>query len=119
MTEPGGTSERRRVIAGLVAGLLHLVGCGGGGSGATAPQPPSPPPPPPPPPPAPIHVSVTPAAASVQTSGTQTFTATVTNTTNKAVTWQVNGITGGNTSLGTISTTGVYTASGTQPSPTI
>ena len=114
MTEPEGTSERRRVIAGLVAGLLHLVGCGGGGSGATAPQPPSPPPPPPP---APIDVSVTPAAASVQTSGRQTFTATVTNTTNKAVTWQVNGITGGNTSVGTISTTGVYTAPATVPSP--
>src|SRR5436853_6263987 len=103
MTEPGGTSERRRVIAGLVAGLLHLAGCGGGGSGdngATAPQPPAPPPPP-----APIDVSVTPAAASVQTGGTQTFTATMTNTANKAVTWQVNGVAGGNTSVGTISTT--------------
>src|SRR5439155_591121 len=117
MTEPGGNSERRRVIAGLVAGLLHLAGCGGGGSGdngATAPQPPSPPPPPPP---APIDVSVTPAAASVQTGGTQTFTATVTNSANKAVIWQVNGITGGNTSVGTISTTGVYTAPATVPSP--
>src|SRR6266478_3758753 len=113
MTDPGGNSERRRVIAGLVAGLLHLAGCGGGGSGdngASAPQPPSPPSPPPPPP-ASTDVSVTPAAASVQTGGMQTFTATVTNTTNKAVTWQVNGITGGNTSVGTISTTGVYTRS--------
>src|SRR5256885_6506956 len=120
MTEPGGNSERRRVIAGLVAGLLHLAGCGGGGSGdngATAPPPPSPPPPPPPP--ASIDVSVTPAAASVQTGGTQTFTAAVTNTTNKAVTWRVNGITGGNTSVGTISTTGVYTAPATVPSPAI
>src|SRR5437773_761017 len=118
MTEPGGNSDRRRVIAGLVAGFLQLVGCGGGGSGdngATAPQPPSPPPPPP----APIDVSVTPAPASVQTGGTQTFTATVTNTANKAVTWQVNGITGGNTSVGTISTTGVYTAPATVPSPAI
>src|SRR5438132_7203981 len=120
MTDAGGNSERRRVIAGLVAGLLHLAGCGGGGSGdngATAPQPPSPPPPPPPP--APIDVSVTPAAASVQTGGTQTLTATVTNTANKAVTWQVNGVAGGNTSVGTISTTGVYTAPATVPSPPI
>src|SRR5439155_26472702 len=119
MTEPGGNSERRRVIAGLVAGLLHLAGCGGGGPGdnrATAPQPPSPPPPPPP---APIDVSVTPAAASVQTGGTQTFTATVTNTANRAVIWQVNGVAGGNTSVGTISTTGVYTAPATVPSPPI
>src|SRR6266480_723369 len=116
MTEPGGNSDRRRVIAGLVAGFLQLVGCGGGGSGpsngATSTQPPSPPPPP-----APIDVSVTPAAASVQTGGRQTFTATVTNTANKAVTWQVNGVAGGNTSVGTISTTGVYTAPATVPSP--
>src|SRR6266853_476200 len=122
MTEPGGNSDRRRVIAGLVAGLLQLVGCGGSGSGpsngATSTQPPSPPPPPPPPP-APIDVSVTPAAESVQTGGTQTCTATVTNTTNKAVYCQVNGITGGNTNVGTISTTGIYTAPATVPSPAI
>src|SRR5207302_2227219 len=120
MTEPPEISGRRRIVAGLVAGLLHLAGCGGGGSGdngATPPQPPSPPPPPPPPPPAPIDVSVTPAAASVQTGGTQTFTATVTNTANKAVIWQVNGVAGGNTSVGTVSTTGVYTAPATVPSP--
>src|SRR5437773_201521 len=120
MTEPGGNSDRRRVIAGLVAGVLQLVGCGGSGSGpangATSTQPPCPPPPPPA---APIDVSVTPAAASVQTGGTQTFTATVTNTANKAVIWQVNGVAGGNTSVGTISTTGVYTAPATVPSPAI
>jgi hypothetical protein len=113
MTDPGGDSERRRVIAGLVAGLVQLAGCGGSGSGpsngGTSTQPP--------PPPAPIDVSVTPAAASTQTGATQTFTATVTNTTNKAVTWQVNGITGGNTNVGTISTAGVYTAPATVPSP--
>src|ERR1700756_5647803 len=113
MTEPGGDSERRRVIAGLVAGLVQLAGCGGSGSGPSNGGPSTQPPPPP----APIDVSVTPAAASVQTGGTQAFTATVTNTTNKAVTWQVNGITGGNTSVGTISTAGVYTAPATVPSP--
>src|SRR5436853_429699 len=123
MTEPPEISGRRRIVAGLVAGLLHLAGCGGGGSGdngATAPQPPSPPPPPPPRPPpvpAPVERSVTPAAASGQAGRTQTFPATVTNTANKAVSWQVNGITGGNTSVGTISTTGVYTAPATVPSP--
>src|SRR4029077_5744005 len=113
MAEPGGNSDRRRVLAGHVAGVLQLAGCGGGGSGpsagGTSTQPP--------PPPAPIDVSVTPAAASVQTGGTQTFTATVTNTTNTTVTWQVNGNTGGNTSVGTISTAGVYTAPASVPSP--
>src|SRR5207249_10348932 len=67
--------------------------------------------------PMPVTVSVAPAAASVQTNGTQIFTATVTNTTNKAVTWQVNGITAGNTSDGTITTTDVNTAPATVPAP--
>src|SRR4029077_14659713 len=65
----------------------------------------------------PVTVSVTPATASVQTGGTKAFTATVTNTTNTAVTWQVNGIAGGSMSVGTIATAGVYTAPATVPSP--
>lgn len=111
MAESAADSKRRRVVAGLVAGLLHLAGCGG------SPEPPSPPPPTPPPPPGPISVSVTPGAANVQTGATQAFTASVTNTSNKGVTWQVNGIAGGNTGVGTISTAGVYTAPATVPSP--
>src|SRR3981081_2940046 len=122
MTEPGGNTERRRVIAGLGAGLLQLAGCGGSGSGpsngATSTQPPSPPAPTPPPhPPAPIDVSVTPAAASVQAGGTQTFAATVTNTTNKAVIWQVNGVAGGNNRVGMISTAGGFSARAEVPAP--
>ncbi len=64
-----------------------------------------------------IAVSVAPATASVQTGATQTFTATVTNTTNTAVTWQVNGVPGGNSTVGTISASGLYTAPATVPSP--
>src|SRR5207302_152043 len=64
-----------------------------------------------------VSVWVAPAAACVQTGGTQTCKTASTKTTNKAVSWQVNGITGGNTSVGTISTTGVYTAPATVPSP--
>jgi hypothetical protein len=41
--------------------------------------------------------------------GTQAFTASVINTPNTAVTWQVNKVTGGNATLGTISASGVYT----------
>ena len=60
--------------------------------------------------PAPISVTVSPATASVRVNRQQTFTATVTNTTNTKVTWQVNNITGGNSTVGTISSSGVYTA---------
>jgi hypothetical protein len=73
-------------------------------------------PPPPPPPPA-IGVSVSPSSASVVLGATQQFTATVTNTTNLSVTWNVNGIAGGNSTVGTISTGGLYTAPQILPQP--
>jgi len=69
------------------------------------------------PPPAPVGVSVAPATASLQTGATQDFTATVTNSTNATVTWQVNGVTGGNATVGVISTSGVYSAPSMVPSP--
>jgi serine protease len=56
-------------------------------------------------------VAVCPGAASVAAgSGTQAFTASAANVTDDSVTWEVNGIAGGNTDVGTISSTGVYTA---------
>jgi uncharacterized protein (DUF1800 family) len=45
------------------------------------------------------------------------LTATITNTTNTAVTWQVNGVAGGAAATGTISATGLYTPPATIPSP--
>ena len=45
------------------------------------------------------------------------FTATVTNTTDTTMSWSVNGIAGGNWAVGTISSTGVYTAPADLPSP--
>ena len=45
------------------------------------------------------------------------FTATVTNATDTSVSWNVNNIAGGNSSVGTISPAGVYTAPGDLPSP--
>ena len=47
----------------------------------------------------------------------QQFTATVTNTTDTAVTWQVNGVTGGNATVGTINSSGLYTAPAVIPNP--
>jgi len=58
----------------------------------------------------PVDVSVSPASASLTVgASSQAFTATVTNTTDTAVTWQVNNVAGGNAAVGTISTSGVYT----------
>ncbi len=56
-------------------------------------------------------VTVSPASATLDPFTTTTFSAAVQgNPSNKAVTWQVNGVTGGSASSGIISTSGVYTA---------
>jgi uncharacterized protein (DUF1800 family) len=62
-----------------------------------------------------IAVSINPTSATVNTGATQQFTATVTGTANTAVTWQVNNVTGGNSTTGTISTGGLYTAPAAVP----
>jgi hypothetical protein len=55
-------------------------------------------------------VVVAPATPTVSIFGTQPFGATVTGSANKAVTWQVNGVTGGNQQSGFISAAGLYVA---------
>ena len=64
-----------------------------------------------------VSVALSPTSATVQTRLGQQFTATVGGTTNTAATWQVNGETGGNAAVGTISAAGLYTAPSTAPSP--
>jgi hypothetical protein len=92
----------------LVSLLLALAGCGGSRMQA-------------PPqivshPPAPItglvSVSIFPAAAQVQVSHAQQFEADVANTTITTVTWWVDGIIFGNSTVGTVSASGLYTAPG-------
>src|ERR1700730_17811446 len=78
---------------------VSLLGCGGV-AGPASPQPP----------PSNITVSLTPASASVLLGTLQTFTAVAGNTTNTAVNWHVNGISGGDAAVGTISANGVYTS---------
>jgi hypothetical protein len=58
----------------------------------------------------PPTVLITPSGVSVALSATQQFSATVTGSTNQNVTWSVDGIASGNSTIGTISTTGLYTA---------
>ncbi len=64
-----------------------------------------------------VSVTVSPSTATVQTGATQTFTAAVSNTSNTSVNWQVNGVAGGNATVGTISSGGLYTAPASVPSP--
>jgi hypothetical protein len=78
--------------------LFILGGCGGSGSST---------------PPAQISISVSPTSATVTAGNNQQFNAIVTGRTNTAVTWSVVG----GTSNGTISTTGLYFAPTTVPTP--
>jgi hypothetical protein len=55
-----------------------------------------------------VGVTVHPAKASLTLTEPQQYTATVINTTNHSVVWFVDGIRGGNSTVGTISTSGLY-----------
>ena len=61
-------------------------------------------------------VTVLPSTATVATNQTQQFTATL-NGANTAVSWSVNAVAGGNSTVGTISSNGLYTAPASIPSP--
>ena len=69
--------------------------------------------------PAAIAVTISPVSASVKAGATQQFAGTVTGTTTTTITWQVNGIASGNSTVGTISTTGLYTAPASAPSSAV
>jgi hypothetical protein len=58
----------------------------------------------------PTLVSVAPPSTTLPAGATQQFTATVTGNANPNVTWKVDGIVGGNLTVGTISSTGLYAA---------
>ena len=82
---------------------ILLAGCGGSNSST--------------PPPQSVTVLVSSSSLSVLLGNTQQLTATVTGTSNTAVTWSVNGGLGGNSTAGTISSAGLYTAPKDLPNP--
>src|SRR5579859_564274 len=89
----------------LILVILWSAGCGGGqfssgGGNLTG-----------------ITVTVFPSATSVVLGKTVPFSATVTGTTSTAVNWEVAGVLGGNSTVGTITTAGLYTAPNVLPNP--
>ena len=79
-------------------------GCGGGmnvgASGSTA-----------------NGMKITPASSTVRAGDSMQFLATVTANTNQAVTWSVNGVAAGNSTVGTIDAKGMYHAPSSVPAP--
>jgi hypothetical protein len=57
-----------------------------------------------------VTVTVAPTNATLVAGQQQTFTAAVKNANNQTVTWSVDGVAGGNSNTGTISSSGVYVA---------
>jgi hypothetical protein len=64
-------------------------------------------------------VTVTPSGACILPSATQQYTANVVGTTNTSVKWYVSSVLGGNSSVGTITSSGLYTAPSTAKTATI
>ncbi len=107
----GGGLPRRYRIVGLCLALTiigFLVACGGGNSST----------------PPPSVVTVSPSSVTTlypslagAPAQTQQFSATVSNSTSQTVTWAAGGVAGGNATVGTIDSTGLYTAPATLPTP--
>jgi hypothetical protein len=66
-----------------------------------------------------ISISLSPLNVSVPVGQTQQFSASVSGTTNTAVNWLVSGVLGGNSTVGTISASGTYTAPKTVPATAV
>src|SRR5580704_2396889 len=99
--------QMRRASLGLVLALIFVnVSCTGTTKSSPGSTPPSQ-----------MTVSVTPTAANVRAGAGEPFAASVTGTTNQGVTWSVNGVVGGNATVGTITNTGVYTAPAVPTNP--
>jgi hypothetical protein len=61
-------------------------------------------------------LTISPTNTSLHVGQSQQFVATVSGTSNTSITWAVNGTSGGNTMVGTISPSGLYTAAAAVPS---
>lgn len=70
-------------------------------------------------PPSPVSVSISPTGASVLVGQSKQFTATVSGTAVSTVNWLVSGIRGGNSIVGTILSTGLYSAPQSVPTSSV
>ncbi len=83
----------------MVLLVLAAAGCGGGSSSSSSNPPPSN-----------VSVTISPTSQTVGYGSTQQFKATVTGTTNTAVSWRVSNANSSSTQIGSISSSGLYTA---------
>ena len=99
---------RKLLHLSIVLLAISVAGCAGAARSTN--QPPSPPP-------SSVSIVVSPPTANIRAGDTFPFSVAVSGTTNPAVSWSVNGTTGGTTTSGTIDTSGNYTAPAALPNP--
>ncbi len=91
----------------IILSTMAFVSCGGAGGGLSgSPDQPN----------QPISVTLNTAAVTLDTGDTFQFRASVNNATDTTITWTVNDVVGGNSTVGTMSVDGLYTAPATVPS---
>jgi hypothetical protein len=103
-------SSSARLAGAVILSLTILVwtGCGGGmnvGGSSSSPAPTS------------NGMTITPTNATLRAGDSTQFSATVKDNANQAVAWWVNGVAGGNATVGTIDATGKYKAPASLPTP--
>ena len=91
--------ERLLLVCAFLPALLGLSSCGGYNAAATP------------------TITVSGTLSSVNVNGTVQFTATILNLSSTLVSWQVNTVPSGNTTVGTIDASGLYTAPKAVPTP--
>jgi hypothetical protein len=94
-------------VASLLSMMAALVSCGGASSAPISGYNPL----------GAVSITITPPAMTVSTATTQAFTAVVNNSGLQSVQWQVNGVPGGAPAVGTIDSSGNYTAPQFVPNP--
>ena len=95
----------RRLRAFLLLSLLCIqMGCGSTNGSKNSPPPV-------------VSVSVSAASSDVRLGAKDQMTPNVTGSSNQNVSWFVNGVANGNSSIGTISSSGLYTAPAVMASP--
>ena len=103
-----------RILLWLLSGCLSTVCCGGGGgASASPPQPTSQT--------TITSVTVSPNSSSIIPTASQQFTASVqgTGSFSSAVNWSINDVSGGNSTVGTITAMGLYVAPTITPAPAV
>src|SRR6478609_8800326 len=100
-SSPGNTFSAHFLLSNVVilAATCLSLSCGGTSNSNSSPTTPAPTS-------QNVSISVSPIGATIAPNGSQQFTATVSGTSNTSVTWSAGGAQGGNSTVGTISSSG-------------